>query len=62
MDFTIELIANSNDEGGFLASFTRQLAELGGIAELVSETMPHRVDLGESSYFEARRTYNISIV
>lgn len=61
MDFEIELIAKTTDEGGLLGSFDAQLAELGGSASLVSEVSPYRVDSGNGFYFEARRVYRVSL-
>lgn len=59
MDYEIELTAKTTDDGGFVGSFTRQLAELGGEATLLSERAPYRVETSDGFYFEARRTYRI---
>lgn len=57
----IVLRANSNDPGGFKASFDAQLAKLGGKVTLVSEEGPYRVDSSDSYYFEMRRVYELKL-
>jgi len=60
MEFDIDLVAKTSDEGGITASFDAQLAELGGTATIVTQVNPYRVDLGGGKfYFEAKRTYHI---
>jgi hypothetical protein len=59
VEFEITLTAKSTDEGGILASFNRQLAELGGENTLLDETKPFRVNGSQESWFEASRTYRI---
>lgn len=61
MEFDITLTAKTSDPGGLLASFTQQLEELGGTAVLISETTPYKVTESGSYYFEAQRTYHITL-
>ena len=63
MTFDIDLTATTRDEGGILASFARQISEFGPVeqAELLSEIPPFRVDTGSGFFFEARRTYRITL-
>ncbi len=63
MTFDIDLTATTRDEGGILASFARQLDEFGpdARAELIGEMPPFRVDTSDGFFFEARRTYRVTL-
>jgi len=62
MEFEIELTAKTTDPGGIAQSFEDQLAEFGEAEiELLSQTTPYRVESSGGFYFEAKRTYKITL-
>jgi hypothetical protein len=61
VEFEITLTAKTTDDGGLKTSFERQLLELGGNAELISEVAPYRVDSSDGFYFQAERKYKITL-
>lgn len=61
MEFEITLTAKTSDEGGLKESFESQLVQLGGVAELLDEVQPYRVDSSNGHYFQAERRYKITL-
>lgn len=60
MEFDIELIASTRDEGGIEGSLQAQLAEIGGTATLLEQGQPYRVDgTGPVPSFEVKNSYHI---
>ena len=63
MEFDITLTAKTTDEGGLVASFSRQLAQFGGQETLISESPVHRVDSSDGTFwFQCERIYHIVLV